>query len=420
MRLLGTSILNGIAVAVRVAVAMVLNKVLAVYVGPTGYALIGQFQSALAMVINLAGGIVSTGVTKMTAEHFDDQARQHAVWKTALRFSLITSLLAGICLYFLSDQIGAWLFRGEGMGGAFVLLAATLPALAANNLLLAIVNGKKEVGIYVVANIAGSLISLAVTGLLAKTFGLHGALVALAVNPSLTLLATGFMMTRCTWFRVRNLWGPMERNVVRELSGFGLMALTSSLAAPLTHILIRDHLASHLGLAAAGYWQAVWKISEIYLMLVTTTLSVYYLPRLAEIRTRTDLVAEISKVYRFAIPVVIFGASAIYWLRDFIVLTLFTSDFAPMRDLFAWQLVGDVIKIGSWVLAYVMIGRSMVKVFVVTEIVFSVLFLYLTWLCVGTWGLQGVAIAYAANYAIYWLAAVGVLTRGALRKIAPA
>ena len=62
----------------------------------------------------------------------------------------------------------------------------------------------------------------------------------------------------------------------------------------------------------------------------------------------------------------------------------------------------------------------MVKVFVVTEIVFSVLFLYLTWLCVGTWGLQGVAIAYAANYAIYWLAAVGVLTRGALRKIASA
>lgn len=418
MSLLGTSILNGIAVAVRVAVAMVLNKVLAVYVGPTGYALIGQFQSVLAMAVNLAGGIVTAGVTKMTAEHFDDQARQHAVWKTALRFSLITSLLVGIGLYFLSDQMGVWLFRNEGMGGVFVLLAATLPALAANNLLLAIVNGKKEVGIYVAANIAGSLISLAVTGLLAVTFGLHGALVALAVNPSLTLLATGVVVTGRTWFRMQHLWGPMERHVVRELSGFGLMALTSALAAPLTHILIRDYLASHLGLAAAGYWQAAWKISEIYLMLVTSTLSVYYLPRLAEIRTRSDLVAEVSKVYRFAMPVVIFGASGIYWLRDLIVLTLFTSDFTPMRDLFAWQLVGDVIKIGSWVLGYVMIGRSMVKVFVVTEIVFSVSFLCLTWLCVGTWGLQGVAIAYAANYAMYWLC-VGVLTRGTLRKIAP-
>lgn len=416
MKLLGTSILNGVAVAVRVAVALVLNKVLAVYVGPAGYALIGQFQSALAMAVNLAGGIVATGVTKMTAEHFDDQARQQAVWKTALRFSLITSLLVSMGLYFLSDQVGVWLFRGESLGGVFVLLAATLPALAVNNLLLAIVNGKKEVGIYVAVNMAGSLISLAVTGLLAMTFGLYGALVALAINPSLTLLATGVMVTRCAWFKVGNLWGPMKRNVVQELTGFGLMALTSALVVPVTHILIRDHLATHLGLAAAGYWQAVWKISEIYLMLVTSTLSVYYLPRLAEIRTRAELVAEVAKVYRFALPVVIVGASVIYLLRDFIVQNLFTSDFAPMRDLFAWQLVGDVIKIGSWILGYVMIGRSMVKVFVVTEVVFSVSFLCLTWLCVGIWGLQGVAIAYAANYAMYWMC-VGVLTRRALRRM---
>ena len=47
MTLVKTSLLNSIAVAVRVASAMVLNKILSVYVGPMGYAIIGQFQNAV-------------------------------------------------------------------------------------------------------------------------------------------------------------------------------------------------------------------------------------------------------------------------------------------------------------------------------------------------------------------------------------
>ena len=73
-----------------------------------------------------------------------------------------------------------------------------------------------------------------------------------------------------------------------------------------------------------------------------------------------------------------------------------------MRELFPWQLAGDVIKIGSWILAYVMLGRSMVKVFVATEILFCTSLFFLTTIFVPKWGLQGVTIAYAVNYAIYW------------------
>jgi PST family polysaccharide transporter len=64
MNLVKTSLLNGIAVAIKVASALVLNKILAVYVGPAGYAVIGQFQNAVSIVVNLAGGAVATGVTK--------------------------------------------------------------------------------------------------------------------------------------------------------------------------------------------------------------------------------------------------------------------------------------------------------------------------------------------------------------------
>lgn len=403
MSLVKTSLLNGIAVAVKVASALVLNKILAVYVGPAGYAVIGQFQNAVAIIVSLAGGVVATGVTKVTAQHFDDEAKQHAVWKTAIRFSLGASIIAAIVLLLMGNSLAQWLLHRADMSNVFVWLALTLPAMAANNLLLAIVNGKKEVGIYVTANIIGSLISMLVTGLLAFNFGLYGALVAFAINPAIVLLATAAIVARRDWFKAKFLWGQMNQPALRELSGFALMGLTSALTVPISYMLIRDHLATSLGLSAAGYWQASWKISEIYLMLVTTTLSVYYLPRLAEIRTSSELKTEIIKVYRFVMPLVTVGAATIYILRDFIIETLFTSDFLPMRELFLWQLVGDVVKIGSWILAYIMIGRGMVRLFITTEIIFSTSFVLLSWMLVSFFGLIGVSIAHAINYSLYWV-----------------
>ena len=223
MSLVKTSLLNGIAVAVKVASALVLNKLLAVYVGPAGYAVIGQFQNAVSIIVSLAGGVVATGVTKATAQHYDDEAKQHAVWQTAIRFSLAASLIAGVSLLLLGDWLSAWLLHSTDMSNVFIWLALALPAMAANNLLLAIVNGKKEVGIYVISNIIGSFISLLVIGLLAYYLGLYGALVAFTINPAIVLLSTALMVARRDWFKAKFLWGKMNRPAFRKLSGYGWM-----------------------------------------------------------------------------------------------------------------------------------------------------------------------------------------------------
>ena len=408
--------LNGIAVAVKVLSNVALNKILAVYVGPAGYAVIGQFQNVVSVVVSLAGGVVSTGVTKSTAQHYDDAAKQHAVWQTAIRFSLLASVLAGVILFFARDLLSRWLLHRADMPNIFFWLALTLPAMASNNILLAIVNGKKEVEIYVLANIIGSLLSLAVIGLLAFCFGLYGTLVAFTINPAIILLSTAAMIARKDWFKTKFLWGQMNRQALYELSGFGLMGLTSAMTVPISYMIVRNYLSNELGLTAAGYWQASWKISELYLMLVTSTLSAYYLPRLSEIRKTSELKEEIIKVYRFVMPLVFVGAASIFFLRDFIIQNLFTVDFTPMRELFPWQLAGDIIKIGSWVLGYILLSRAMVKVFIFTEIAFSISFVLLSWVLVAFFGLVGVSIAYAINYSFHWVG-MGYLVSKEMRRM---
>jgi len=138
-------------------------------------------------------------------------------------------------------------------------------------------------------------------------------------------------------------------------------------------------------------------------MIVTLTLSAYYLPRISEIREAKELKAEIGKVYRFVLPIAACGGLSIYLLREFIVTSLFSPDFRPMITLFSWQLAGDVMKIGSWILAYVLIGKASTRAFIIAEILFSVMLVVFTILLTSQYGLKGSVMAFALNYTIYWI-----------------
>ena len=411
MNLIRTGLLNSIAVGLRILTALGLNKLLAVYVGPSGYAIIGQFQNAVSMLTTLASGAVNTGVTKYTAEYFDDETRQIAVWKTAGTISLIGSITLGLLIAALHRPLASWILKDETFASVFIFLGAGLVFFTLNAFLVSILNGKKEISRYVIVNIAGSLVGLIVTGSLAALLGLYGALVALAVNQSIVFGVTLALCWRTTWFHVRNLAGCLDPIALRALGKFTLMALVTAACVPVSQILIRNHLGTSFGWQAAGHWEALMRISSLYLMVVTTPLAVYYLPRLSEIRDNTELRHEIISGYRLILPVAAVGALAIYLIRDWMVLTLFTAAFVPMRDLFAWQMIGDTVKIGSWLLGYVLIGRTMVKTYIITEFIFSASWVGLVWLFTGWYGVQGAQIGYFLNYTLYFIVLIALIAR---------
>lgn len=414
MNLLKTSALNGIAVLIKTATMFILNKVLAVYVGPSGYAVIGQFQNFIQIVTSFAGGAINTAVIKYTAQYYEDENRQRAIWRTAGSIVLLFSIIIAFLIVILQKQLSIYIFQTDEFQSVFVWFAVFLLFFNFNALFLAILNGKKEIVKLVMANIIGSLFSLAITGVLAIKFGLYGALVALSIYQSTAFLVTLILCYKADWFKFKYLFGKIDPDITRKFAGFALMALTSALCVPLSQIAIRTYMTGEFGIEYAGYWEAMIRLSGAYLMLVTTTLSVYYLPRLSELSAISDIKKEVYLGYKVIFPVALVGAILVYLLRDWIIGFLFTDAFLPMRDLFLWQMVGDSLKIGSWILAYLMLSKAMTKLFIVTEIIFSVSLVILTYLFTNIFGFEGVSIAYLVNYAIYWIV-MGLLVFKAIR-----
>jgi len=411
MTLIKTSLLNGIAVFIKMLTLLGINKILAIYVGPAGYAALGQFQNAVQMITTFASGAINTGVTKYTAEYYEDEARQCLVWRTAGTIALVGSLVTAVIIALFNRPLAAWFLQDASYGGVFLWFASTLVLFTFNTLLLAILNGKKEISRYVLANIAGSIFALVVTTIMVIRFGLYGAFVALAVYQSISFFVTLLLCYKAPWFKVSHLFGGIDKQTALNLGKYSAMALTSAACVPVSHILVRNHLGQTLGWEAAGYWEAIWRLSAAYLMVVTTTLSVYYLPRLSELKEPSEIIKEILQGYKIILPVAALSGLLIYLLRDFIIRVLFSAEFAPMEQLFAWQMVGDTLKIGSWILAYLMLGKAMMKLFILSEIMFAGIFYLLTVFLISHMGLEGVALAHSVNYMIYWLVMAFFITK---------
>lgn len=402
MGLFRTSILNGIAVLIKMATMFVLNKILAIYVGPSGYAVIGQFQNFIQMVTSFSGSAINTGVIKYTAEYHDDIHQQKSVWKTSGTLVLCLSLLFSILIIIFRTLLSEYIFGTADYQTVFVWFAIFLILFNFNSLFLAILNGKKEIIKLVVANIAGSIFALIVTSILAIQYHLYGALVALSIYQALAFIVTFLLCSKAEWFRISYLFGRLDRMMTKKLSAFVLMALVSAVCVPLSQIVIRDYLIKEYSLEFAGYWEAMIRLSAAYLMLVTTTLSVYYLPRLSELQEVDEIKKEVYKGYKFIFPLALIGGLTIYLLRDFIIQLLFTDSFLPMEKLFLWQMIGDSLKIGSWILAFLILSKAMTKLFITTEILFALSSVLLTIVGTKIFGFEGVSIAHMVNYAIYW------------------
>lgn len=144
MTLIKTSLLNAIAVIIKMLTLLGINKVLAVYVGPSGYAAIGQFQNAVQMITAFSSGAINTGVTKYTAEYQGDVELTRRLWKTAGMIVICASTAVALLVAIFCVPLARYFLNDVTLSGVFLWFAATLVLFTFNALLLAILNGKKK------------------------------------------------------------------------------------------------------------------------------------------------------------------------------------------------------------------------------------------------------------------------------------
>ncbi len=392
---------TAISTLVKMLTSLISVKFVAIIIGPAGIALLGQLNNFSSIIMTVACGGINNGVTKYIAENKDDDDILKSYLSTSLRITLFCSFICGVSLVFLNKWLSEIVFLSSSFGYVFIVFGFTLFLYALNMLLTSILNGFKEFRKYVLVNIAGSILGLIVTLLLVYYFELKGALISAVTFQSIMFFVTLWMIRKLPWVNFSFFKEKFDSLIAKKYFKYTLMTFVTAATVPVSQLLLRGYVISEISIVEAGWWESMNRISNMYLMVITSSLSVYYLPKLSEIKDSVLLRAEIFRAYKFIIPTITICFVLIYFLRMPIIRMLFTEDFNPMSNLFLWQLFGDFFKVASWLLAFLMVAKTMTRKFILTEILFSGILIVLGFTFININGVVGITQAYALTFLLY-------------------
>jgi PST family polysaccharide transporter len=375
----------------KLLAAFGVNKLVALNLGPAGVALYGQFQGFWLLVLPFATGAIDIGIIRQLSRNPQQRV---AFAGGAVQVTLLSSLALGAGMMWQAPTLAQLLLQDAGYAPLFRWGAVCLLFGGLNMTALAILNGLRRIREYALLNTL-----IGVTGVV-LAWGLAGATLEGYVF-TLCLAQVVLCVGLISWLlwrfgpgRLLRLWPRQFFPGVRTLWRFSIMTAVSAACFPIANLLVRDALINRLSPQEAGYVHAMTKVSDAYLLVLTTTLATYYLPRLSAAPHALALRKEVLSAFLLILPLVSLSAFVLFTVREPVIELLFSEAFKPMAALFLPQLLGDVFKVSAWLLGYVLLAQAWTKAFVLMEVGFSSLYALSALSLIGPLGMMAAPTAF--------------------------
>lgn len=396
--------LNSISVILKIIIGFVSSKVIAVFIGPSGMALVGNLRNFTASVEGIATLGFTNGIVKYVAQKEDNQEELKQFLSTVfITLFCVIAILSGL-LYFLANYLNQEIFGSDFQyEWIFKAFGLALPWYIASLVLVSVINGFGEFKKVIYINIIGNVLGLLITIGLIFFYKTFGALLAVILSPSVLFFVTLFFIhKKINLFQLISI-KSFNFSVLKPMSEYSLMALISMIFGPMVYLAIRNSIIEDFDINQAGYWEAITRISNYYLLFLTTVLTVYFLPKLSKSTSNAETKKVIWSYYKGIIPVFLVGLIVVYLLKNILIQILFTKEFLPISKLFFWQLLGDFFKALSTILALQFFAKKLTKAFIVAEIFsLSILWFSSTYL-LSVYEIEGIVMAHAFTFFIYFV-----------------
>jgi PST family polysaccharide transporter len=396
--------LNTFSVLIKIFSGFLTSKAIAVFIGPEGMALIGNFRNFFTTAQSISTLGFYNGAIKYIAELKKNQIELSKIASTIFYFGIFFSILISILCFFNSQYINDTIFSSvNDYNYVIKVLALVLPFYFFNTFVSSIINGFSKFKTLMMVNIVSQILVLLATLLLIYKYKIPGALIAVVISQIVIFMVIitviGFNKKLIPSLKV----SFVRYSYVKKLSKYSIMAIFSAILLPFITIAIRNYIIENIGFREAGFWEAMTRISNYYLMFISSLMAIYILPRFSEINTIQAFRNEVFNFYKTIIPIFGLGLVGVYFLRQYIINIVLTNEFKPVESLFFWQLLGDFVKVLSMIISYQFLAKKMFWYYIITEALFGVLFFITSIFFMKIFGVKGVTIAYFMAYLLHYI-----------------
>ena len=410
--ILRSSSIMGAASVANVVIGLVRMKIVAVLLGPAGIGFVGLLLSLMQTAAAVAAmGLGSVGVRQIAEAHGEGKTGTIAIAKSALLWGTLVLAALGAGAVFLSrETIARLVLADASQSGNVGWLAVGVALTVASGSQGALLNGMRRLGDLAWLQIASALAS-SVLGVGALLLWGEGGLIGFVLSAPLATFVLGhYFVARsarvqappAAWREIAAQW--------RVMIPLGAAFMVSGLVTAGGFLVVRSLVQRQLGAEDLGYFQAAWAIGMTYLGFVLGAMGTDYYPRLSAcIKDPAAACKLVNEQTEVALLLTAPAMIAVLALSPWLVRLLYTNEFGPAAEILRWQLLGDLLKVMSWPLGFVILAAGAGRTFIFSESVGLAVYVAGVALGVTLAGVAATGMAFLAMYAVYtpvvyWLA----------------
>ncbi|MEG7566471.1 O-antigen translocase [Vibrio cholerae] len=395
-----------IAHFMKLIMGFMMLKIMATYLGADGLGKMANFMSLLTIASLIAGGGVLNCLVKYVSEYKESAGKIVIFISSSINFALFFSIVVCIIVALFSKKISFLIFNDESYYKYILLLAFSQIAISYINVVYGVINGLGDNIIFAKIQSLSSVMTIPFFWWSVHEYHLTGAILALIVSFVIPILPCVIYSSKNCYIRKAKI-GYFLLSDFKKLSSFTLMLLVSSISFPIVEIIIRSDFQSITSFHDVGIWQGAVRLSSAYTGLFSVVLGYWFMPLISSETSWSRIKTVTFKVLLLVMGVFISGALVFYIFRDFFITTLLSSKFSELADVIIYQIIGDLFKIGAYVIGFVGVAKAATRLYILAELIqglaFLLFYFILTHFLPTT---KGVMMSYSLTYILYFFISI--------------
>ena len=394
----------GVFQILRILIRLLVGKVTAVFLGPSGIGLVGLIENALNLISSISSfGISISGVRQVTLD--DNTEQEKETIKLIKDISIYTGILGSLIVLIFSPFLSLLIYGSADKFYWFLILSLYFvfnSIFNANNVIL---QGKRKLRLLLFSNFIITCLIAIVSYLLYYLYREIAIVPVLVVSAFLSMLVSHFFTRKLYKISAFKTTFSLSETIAKgiPLLKMGILLSTNVIIGQICFYLLRVYLKSQdVSVSVLGYYEVANVFIVSYLNLVFLAMSNDYYPRLTSLvkekNSFNNLVNQQMQVALLIVtPLVLF----FYSFQETILKILYTEKFIPVTEILQFGLFSLVIKAIVWPLGFIPLAKNDNKEYFKQNVAGDLLNVVFTILLFSWLGLKGLGLAILLNFAVF-------------------
>ncbi len=402
--------ITGIAQGLQIILKVIGTKCAAIFIGPAGIGLMGLYQSTIDLIGTVSGvGLGTSAVRDIASAAGSGDKMQTGIISAAMKRLVLVTGIAGMFLAFIfSPQISKWIFGDTAHTTDFRILSVSILLMQLTSGRQVLIQGFRKMKEMALSAVIATLLNVGISIPLFYFYGLDAIIPVLIINALTYFILALYFSSKIKIdqqpITVKETWIKGK-----DMLRLGSVMMLTSVFLLFSLYQVRLLVNREMGLEYTGFFQASWGISIVYLQMIFQAMSKDYYPRLSALQNDAHKsVKLINEQLHIGMLIAAPILGILIVLSPHILTLLYSSAFVQAVPLFQWLLLGTIIKVFAWPIAFILPANRHSRIYLFTEASWCAGFWLICVLMISDYGIEAIGIAYCIMYALYAIVVLAV------------